>query len=180
VRRVVSGTLMSVNGVIGNPHEWASEYFDDEAAADSLAQLRRSAAMLMGRKTYEIFSRLWPASSGDYADAVNNIPKYVFSSTLTSADWTNSTVVRDEPAAFVKQLKAECDGDLVLYGHGPLGRTLLEHGLIDELKVFVNPRFVGAGTLMFSAGESTPLAHVATETRSTGAVVITYRPEGVS
>lgn len=176
MRRAVSSALMSINGVIGNPHEWAGEYFDDAAAAAALEQLRRSHAMLMGRNTYEIFSRFWPGGTGDYSDAVNSIRKYVFSSTLPSADWTNSTIVREDVAAFVKQLKEAGDDDVVLYGHGPVGRTLLEHGLLDELTVAIHPRFVATGTLMFGGGEISRLDHVATETRSTGVVVITYRP----
>src|SRR6266540_2626031 len=94
MRRIVESTLLSLNGVIGDPHLWASERFDDEARAGALAQLRASDAMLMGRHTYEIFAALWPGQTGDYPDAINGIRKYVFSSTLEQADWDNSTIVR--------------------------------------------------------------------------------------
>jgi dihydrofolate reductase len=176
MRRVVSSTLMSLNGVIGNPHEWVGEYFDDTAAAEALAQLRRSHAMLMGRTTYEIFSRFWPQGTGEYAETVNAIRKYVYSSTLEDARWTNTTVVRDRVADHVARLKAEGDDDLVLYGHGPIGRTLLEHGLLDELKVAIHPVFVGTGTLMFGEGETSSLRHRRTATRANGVVVATYSP----
>lgn len=177
MRRVISGTLMSIDGVIGNPHEWASEYFDESAAAEALAQLQRSHAMLMGRTTYEIFSRLWPSRAGAYVDAVNGIRKYVFSSTLASADWNNATIVRGDVAEAVARLKAEGDDDLVLYGFGPLGQALLEHGLLDELRVWVHPRFVGTGTLMHRPGATSRLEHVATRPLPTGVVELTYRPD---
>jgi dihydrofolate reductase len=177
MRRLISSTLMSLNGVVGNPHEWAKE-FDATSAAAAQGQLERSHAMLMGRRTYEVFSKLWPATPGEYANAINNMRKYVFSSTLESADWTNATVVKDDVATTVAKLKAEGDDDLVIYGHGRLGRALLEHGLIDQFNVMVFPRFVPSGTLMFHEGEAASLEHVHTTTLPTGVVVLAYRPRG--
>jgi dihydrofolate reductase len=175
MRKLVTSFLMTINGVIGNPHEWAAE-FDKNAAESALAQLRRSDAMLMGRRTYQIFSELWPGSSGDYPDAINAIKKYVFSNTLEAAGWNNVTIVTGDPAQEVARLKREGDGDLVLYGHGMLGRTLLEHGLVDELKAWIFPRFVGSGTLIFSEGENALMEHVDTATLASGVAVLTYRP----
>jgi dihydrofolate reductase len=167
---------MSLNGVIGNPQEWASEYFDDTAAAESLATLNSSHAMLMGRRTYEVFAEFWPQGTGEYAEKVNAMPKYVYSSTLASADWTNTTLVRDDVVEHVRALKEDAEDDLVVYGHGQLGHTLLEHGLLDELTVSIHPRLVGAGTLMFRDGASSRLDLLATRTRETGVVVATYAP----
>lgn len=174
--RVISATLMSLNGVIGNPQEWASEYFDDAAAAESLATLNTCRAMLMGRGTYEVFAGFWPQGTGEYAEKVNAIPKYVYSSTLESIGWTNTTLVRDDVLEHVRALKEEGDGDLVVYGHGRLGHTLLQHRLLDELTVSIHPRLVGAGTLMFRDGASSRLDLVTTRTRKTGVVVATYAP----
>src|ERR671931_2423013 len=95
MRKLVTSFLMTINGVIGNPHEWAAE-FDKEAAERALDQLRKSHAMLMGRRTYEIFSELWPRSTGDYAETINAIKKYVFSNTLDEARWNNVTIVRGD------------------------------------------------------------------------------------
>jgi dihydrofolate reductase len=94
---------MTINGVIGNPHEWAAE-FDKDAAEIALSQLRRSHALLMGRRTYEIFSELWPGSTGAYSDAINAIKKYVFSNTLDEAGWNNVTLVKGKPAQESKDL----------------------------------------------------------------------------
>ena len=176
MRRLLTSFLMTINGVIGNPQEWAAE-FDRDAAERALDQLRKSDAMLMGRRTYEIFSQLWPASTGEYPDAINAIKKYVFSNTLDEAGWNNVTIVKGDPAQEVARIKREGDGDLVLYGHGMLGRTLLEHGLVDELKVWVFPKFVGKGSLIFSEGEHALLEHVDTSTLASGVAVLTYRPK---
>ncbi|HYZ77817.1 MAG TPA: dihydrofolate reductase family protein [Gaiellaceae bacterium] len=176
MRKLVTSFLMTINGVIGNPHEWAAE-FDKEAAEVALDQLRKSHAMLMGRRTYEIFSELWPGSTGEYPHAINAIKKYVFSNTLDEAGWNNVTIVNGDPAQEVAKLKQEREGDLVLYGHGMLGRTLLQHGLVDEMKVWVFPRFVGGGTLIFSEGENALMEHVDTAILANGIAVLTYRPK---
>lgn len=175
MRKLINGTLVSLNGVIGNPHEWASE-FDEASAAKSQQQVERSHAMLMGRGTYDVFSKLWPSRSGPYADAINALQKYVFSSTLESADWTNSTIIRADAAEAVAKLKQDGDDDLIIWGHGLLGRTLLDQGLIDEFNVWIFPRFVPSGTLMFQEGEAALLEHVDTQTLPTAVVVATYRP----
>jgi dihydrofolate reductase len=150
MRKVIESTLVSLDGVIGDPQVWANEYFDEEAVATALEQLRLSDAMLMGRNTYEMFAAAWPASTGDYADRMNEITKYVFSTTLEEATWTNATIVRGDAAVAVRELKKQGSGDLVIYGHGPLGQALLDHGLLDELRLWIHPLFVGRGTFLFS------------------------------
>lgn len=176
MRKIIESTLVSLDGVIGDPHVWAGEYFDDEARIRSLQQLDLSDGMLMGRRTYEIFSGLWPHASGEYADRLNSMPKYVFSSTLERADWANTTIVRGDVAAQAAELKRAEGRDLVIYGHGRLGRTLLEHGLLDEINLLVHPLIVGHGTLLFDDGEPHRLEHVATRTLDTGVVALAYRP----
>ncbi|MCO1578058.1 dihydrofolate reductase family protein [Crossiella sp. SN42] len=176
MRKLVVGCLVSVDGVHGEPRSWVSEYFDDEAAAKSLAALARADAMLMGRNTYEYFAPAWPQASGPYAERVNSIRKYVFSSTLASVEWRNSTLVAGDPVAAVRELKAGGDGDLVIYGYGRLARTLLAHGLVEELRVDVNPVMVGAGTPLFQPGERRPLALASIERRGPGVVTLVYVP----
>jgi dihydrofolate reductase len=107
---------------------------------------------------------------------MNSIRKYVFSSTLETADWTNSKVIRGEVAAAVRELKDQDGQDLVMYGHGPLGQALLEHHLLDELRVWVHPVLVGRGTLLFREGANATLRLVATDTLATGVAVLTYQP----
>jgi dihydrofolate reductase len=176
MRNIIESTLVSIDGVIGEPHLWAREYFGDEAREDALKQLLASDAMLMGKRTYEIFAKLWPAQNGPYAERINRMRKYVFSSTLASADWSNTTIVRGDVAAEVRKLKEQEGQDLVMYGHGPLGQALLEHRLLDELRFAIHPVFVGRGTPLLRDGETTPLQLVRTKTFGNGVVVLSYRP----
>jgi dihydrofolate reductase len=177
MRKVIESTLVSLDGVIGDPMVWANEYFDEEAVATSLAQLRVSDAMLMGRTTHELFAAAWPSATGDYAEAMNAITKYVFSGTLAEATWTNTTIVGGDVPTAVRELKQHGDGDLVLYGHGPLGQALLEDGLLDELRLWIHPLFVGHGNRLSRPDVTARLRLVGTETRANGVVVVTYELE---
>ena len=107
---------------------------------------------MMGRGTYEIFSRQWPAASGEYADFLNAMPKYVFSSTLTEARWSNTQVVPGDVVEAVADLKRAPGADLMVYGHGRFGQTLIDAGLVDELTLTVVPVFVDDGVPMYRPG----------------------------
>jgi dihydrofolate reductase len=102
--------------------------------------------------------------------------KYVFSSTLKKADWSNSSILEGDVAAEVAKLKAQVGKDLVIYGHGLLGQTLLKHQLLDELKLWIHPCFVGRGKLLFREGEKANLKLVAQKTLATGVIVASYQP----
>ena len=119
---------------------------------------------------------MWPASTGPYADRMNSIRKYVFSSTFEAAEWSNSFIISGDVPAAVGELKQQDGQDLVMYGHGPLGQTLLEHHLLDELRLWVHPVLVGRGSTLFREGANATLELVATETLETGVVILTYRP----
>src|SRR5262249_36050223 len=148
-RKIVESTLLSLDGVFGDPHVWATEYFDQEAEAYALALLASAEAMLMGRRTYEFFAAAFPHQTGAYGSRINSIPKYVFSNTLMKADWRNSTIIRGDVVTETAKLKRQDGGDVVIYGHGLLGQTLLEGGLLDELKLWIHPVLVGRGQLLF-------------------------------
>jgi dihydrofolate reductase len=141
VRRLRQSALISINGVGSTPLTWAGAHFGPGSAEHSLQVLGECDVFLMGRRTYEIFVQQWPGASGEYAEALNAIPKYVFSSKLESAAWSNTTVVRGDVAAAVAALKSRPGRDLLMYGHGRLGQALLEAGLIDELTLNVVPVF---------------------------------------
>jgi len=169
MRKLIVGSLLSVNGVRDKPQSWAGPHFDDTAAEKSLAQLEHTDAMLMGRGTYEYFAASWPNATGPYADRVNAIRKYVFSSTLRETTWTNSTLIHDDAVAAVTKLKQEGGGDLVIYGHGKLAQSLLEAGLVDELQVSLHPAVA-------DAGGPRSLDLTALERRPNGVVVLSYVP----
>jgi len=175
MRKIIESTLVSVDGVIGDPHLWATDYFDSEAEKHALELLLESDAMLMGRRTYEFFATAFPHRTGAYGDRVNAIRKYVFSSTLRNADWSNSSIVKGDVAAEAAKLKQQDGMDLVIYGHGLLGETLLKHHLLDELNLWIHPVVVGRGKLLFREGGKTNLKLVRQKSLGTGIVVVTYQ-----
>ena len=177
-RRLVQSVLVSLNGVISEPLAWAGPYFGPGSAAYSLAALERSDALLMGRRTYEIFSRQWPAATGPYADRLNRMPKYVFSSTLVEAEWNNTSVIAGEVVAGVRKLKEGGGNDLMVYGHGRFGQTLVDAGLVDELNLTIVPVFVSSGTPLFrDEGQSRQWELVAAGPgKDPGLAGLSYRP----
>ena len=176
MRKVIESTLVSLDGVIGDPMIWVNEYFGKQAQDVALAQLLVSDALLMGRHTYEMFAASSDAGTSAYSERMKSIRKYVFSSTLERADWNNSVIIRGDVADAVSRLKQEDGQDLVFYGHGPLGQTLLEHHLLDELRLWMHPLLVGSGTLLFRQGEVATLNLVETKTLEKGVVILTYQP----
>jgi dihydrofolate reductase len=174
MRKIIESTLVSIDGVFGDPHVWATSYFDQEAERYALELLSAADAMLMGRRTYEFFAAAFPHQMGEYGARINAIRKYVFSNTLRTADWNNSSITKGDVVAEAIRLKQQEGKDLVLYGHGLLGRTLLKRGLIDELKLWIHPLFVGRGEHLFREGEEAKLDLLRTKILGTGVVVATY------
>ena len=178
MRKIIESTLVSADGVVGSPPLWAMDYRDEAVTTDALERLSGSDAMLMGRGTYELFAATWPGQTGDFAQRVNTIRKYVFSSTLARAGWTNSTIIRGDVLAQVTKLKEQDGKDLALFGHGRLAQTLLENGLIDQLRLSIHPVLAGPGLPQFSNGHKTPLRLVSAKTFTTGVVVLAYQTAG--
>ena len=174
MRKLIVSSLVSLDGVYGDPQSWAGDYFDEQAATESLAVLLESDAMLMGRNTYEYFAPAWSSPSGAYLERMNEMRKYVFSSTLTTAGWNNTAIISGDPVAAVRELKEQGNGHLMIYGYGQLAQTLLEHGLVDELDFAVNPVVLGSGTTLFRPGKRTNLRLVSITQRRNGVVILSY------
>jgi dihydrofolate reductase len=102
------------------------------------------------------------------------MPKYVFSSTLTTADWNNTTIITGDPVAAVRELREQGDGHLMIYGYGQLAQTLLEHGLVDKLNFVVNPVMAGSGTPLFRPGKRTDLRLLSVSERRDGVITLSY------
>ena len=132
MRKIINSAFVSLDGVTEDPSSWA--IFDPDSGQEAAHDLQALGGMLMGRGTYEYFADAMPKQTGPYADAINAIRKYVFSSTLETADWNNSTIIRDGIVTAVTDLKQQDGGDLMIYGHGRLSKTLLEHHLVDETR----------------------------------------------
>jgi dihydrofolate reductase len=176
MRKIINSAFVSLDGVTADPASWASGYFDREAAQEAAQALQTHDGMLMGRGTYEYFADDMPKQTGPYADAINAINKYVFSSTLENADWNNSTIIRGDVVAAVNELKQQDGGDLIMYGHGRLSQTLLEHQLVDELRISVYPLLLGQPRAAGRNGQTLRLTLVGTTAYPSGVVALTYQP----
>ena len=174
MRKLIVSSLVSLDGIHGDPQSWVGDYFDEQAVQESLATLLDSDAMLMGRNTYEYFAPAWSSPQGPYLERINAMRKYVFSSTLTTADWNNTTIIADDPVAAVRELKEQGDRYLVIYGYGQLAQTLLEHGLVDQLNFIINPVMAGSGTTLFRPGKRTDLRLTSVTERRNGVVIVSY------
>src|SRR6266581_6389808 len=121
----------------------------DEGDKFKLDEAFASDALLLGRVTYEGFAAAWPSMEGEFADKFNSMPKYVVSSTLQEAKWNNSTVLRGDVVENVSQLRQGPGGDIVVHGSAQLVQTLIEHDLVDELRLMVFPVILGTGKRLF-------------------------------
>ena len=156
--RIIVTEFISVDGVVEDPGGsedsryggWAFEFSrGEEGDQFKLDETLESEAQLLGRVTYEGFAEAWPPRDGEFADKFNSMPKYVVSSTLKNPEWTNSTVLDGDMAESVAKLKDEVDGDIVVHGSVQLVQGLIEHGLVDELRLMVFPVVLGGGKRLF-------------------------------
>jgi dihydrofolate reductase len=154
--------------------------FDGGPESDrfQLEQAQNAGALLLGRVTYEAMHAFWPTTEGEFADRLNQLPKYVVSSTLTDLPW-NATVLGDDWRGVVARLRKELDGDVLVYGSRRLARALIGMGLVDELRLLVYPVVLGAGDRLFGQTEDKiPLRLVESRPLEGGLVGMTYAPAG--
>jgi dihydrofolate reductase len=186
--RIVVTEFISLDGVIEDPG--GSEDFrhggwtfkidrGEDGNKFKLDETMATEALLLGRITYEGFAAAWPARDGEFADKFNNMPKYVVSSTLKDPSWNNSTVIdgRDIVSG-VRKLREKPGGDIVVHGSGMLVQALLEHDLVDELRLMVFPVVLGAGKRLF--GETTDkksLRLTDSKVVGDGVAILTYKAE---
>jgi len=147
------------------------EAWNEVALADALG----AQAWLMGRASYEFFGNRWRPRSGELADRLNTMPKYVVSSTLVGPEWDNTTVLSGDVVQEVSRLKHELDGEIVVPASYQLGRALIEHDLVDELRLVVFPVVLGAGERLFDeTSDKHPMRLVDAKTIGDGLVFLTY------
>jgi dihydrofolate reductase len=156
--RIIVTEFISLDGVVEDPGGsenfkhggWSFEFNrGEEGDQFKLDETLNTEALLLGRVTYEGFADAWPSRDGEFADKFNTMPKYVVSSTLKDPEWTNSTVLEGDVAESAKKLKDEVDGDIVVHGSVQLVQGLIEHGLVDELRLMVFPVVLGSGKRLF-------------------------------
>ena len=195
MRTLVVGTFLTMDGVMqapGGPNEdlddgfqhggWLVPFFDEKFGAIMTEWTKRADAFLLGRKTYEIFAGSWPTSTDpkdEIATALNTRPKFVASRTLERVEWNNSVLLKGEVAAEVAKLKAQGSGEIQVHGSGNLLQTLLEHDLVDTLRIWQFPVVLGTGKRLFGAG-AVPRSFrlVDTQLNTTGAVLNVYERVG--
>jgi dihydrofolate reductase len=183
--RIVVTEFVSLDGVMEDPGGaedfkyggWTFEIArGDEGDKFKLDETLASDALLLGRVTYEGFAAAWPSREGEFAEMFNNMPKYVVSSTLDDPDWNNSTVLEGDVPDAVAKLKQEHDGDIVVHGSAQLAQTLLEHDLVDELRLMVFPVILGDGKRLFGAtSDKKRLQLVDSKTVGDGVAILTYK-----
>jgi dihydrofolate reductase len=184
--RIVVTEFVSLDGVMEDPGGsedfkyggWSFEFArGDEGDKFKLDETLDTEALLLGRVTYEGFAAAWPSREGEFADKFNNMPKYVVSSTLTDPEWNNSTVIAGDVPAQVAKLKDEVDGNLVVHGSARLVHTLLEHDLVDELRLMVFPVVLGSGKRIFGeTSDKKPLRLTDSKAVGDGVEILIYEP----
>jgi dihydrofolate reductase len=186
--RIVVTEFVSLDGVVEAPgggegyrHDGWSFEFDrgDEGNRFKLDETMGSEALLLGRKTYEGFAAAWPSRDGEFADKFNSMPKYVVSSTLETPVWNNTTVLDGDLVEEVARVRDAHEGDVVVHGSPQLVQGLLEHDLVDELRLMVFPVVLGTGKRLFGeTSDKKPLRLVRSQTVGDGVSILVFeRPE---
>jgi dihydrofolate reductase len=188
--KIVVTEFISLDGVIeapggGEDYERAGWSFEIDRGPEGdkfkLDELIEAEAQLLGRVTYEGFAAAWPTIEDEagFAEKMNSMPKYVVSSTLGEASWSNSTVLRGDVVEEVAKLKREVEGVILVAGSARLVQALIEHDLIDELRLMVFPVLLGSGKRLFGeVSEKKPLRLVGSRTLGDGIALLTYEPAG--
>ena len=186
--RIVVTEYVSLDGVIEAPgggedykHQgWTFEIErGEEGDKFKLDETLEAEAQLLGRVTYEGFAAAWPTMTDDvgFAEKFNSMPKYVFSSTLEKAEWNNSTILSGEFAEEIGELKQQLDGVILVAGSAQLVQGLVEHDLVDEIRLMVFPVLLGSGKRLFAEyPDKKPLRLVDSKTVGAGVAVLTYEP----
>ena len=181
MRKVIASELVSLDGVMEKPEEWAFSYSNDEMEEANASGMAASDAMLLGRVTYKEFASYWPyQNSADqpFTDYLNNTPKFVVSTTLEEPlEWQNSTLIKGNVAEEVAKLKRQPGKDIGIVGSATLVRSLLADDLLDELRLMVHPIVLGGGKRLFEdGGDQKALELVDAKTFGTGVLYLTYQP----
>ncbi len=188
-------TFMTLDGVMqapGGPDEdrdggfehggWSFPYFSEDMGELINDAFGKAEAILLGRRTYEIFAASWPNfpdKDDPVASRLNTLPKYVVSTTLENADWEPTTIIRGDVPAEVLALKDRYEGEIQVHGSAGLAQTLHSHGLIDEYRVFIEPVVLGTGKRLFEPGATpTALRMVETKAMGKGTLLAIYQRAG--
>jgi dihydrofolate reductase len=186
--KIVITTNASLDGVVQDPDGeegfklggWFGQFGGkdlEQWAEVETDEALRAEALLLGRRSEEWFATRWASRTGEWADRLNSMPKYVVSSTLTEPRWRNSTVLKGDVVDEVSKLKQAIAGEILVYASYQLERALIEHDLVDELRLVVFPVVLGAGERLFGpTGDKKPMRLVSAQTIGDGLAFLTYQP----
>jgi len=184
--KIIISENISLDGVVQDPTGeegfrlggWFGQFGGkdiEEWAKVALDEALRAEALLLGRRSDEWFAARWASRDGEWADRLNSLPKYVVSSTLDQPKWANSTVLKGDVVTEVSKLRQELDGDIVVYGSTRLVHTLMEHDLVDELRLTVYPVVLGSGERLFGeTSDKIPMRLISTQTVGDSLALLTY------
>jgi dihydrofolate reductase len=177
MRKIIVSAEVSLDGIMDDPLFWEQVfgYHSDDVKAYLDDLLFTPDALLMGRITYEGFAEVWPTTEGKAAERINSMPKFVASRTMQEPLAWNATLIQGDIAKEITTLKQQPGKSLLQYGAGELTRTMLEHGLVDELRLLVYPFIVGSGERVFASIPKTTLQLLNTKTFSSGALALIYQ-----
>ncbi len=180
MRPVILQMGVSLDGFVHGAkgyEDWGLPPEDDNVVAWKVASLREAGKHIMGRRTYESMQKVWPSSTGAYADVMNEIPKVVFSKTLTRAGWAESRIASGDLAEDIHELKREAGAVILAQGGPTFVEALIRDGLIDEYRLVIHPVAVGHGTALFGAlTEPRRLDLIEARAFPSGTVIYVYRP----
>lgn len=182
MRKLILLVETSLDGVQESHENFIFDYLDDEAIAEHHTRVHEQAqAWIMGRHTYEGMASYWPTAEVPEASALNAMPKYVASRTLTEPlEWQNSYLLGPDPVVRVEQLKREGNGVIMQYGLGEFTKSLLDSGLIDELRFLVFPVVQASGARWFDALDTRKFQLIESKAYRKGPVALHYRPVPVA
>jgi dihydrofolate reductase len=177
MRKIIVTEFLSLDGVMEAPHLWSFPYWNDEIERFKHDELFASDAQLLGRVTYQGFATAWLSRTGDYADRLNNLPKYVVSTTLETVEWHNSHLIKENITEEVIRLKQQPGQNILVHGSRTLVQTLMQDQLIDEYNLLVYPLILGSGMRLLNEGDSASLKLVEARPFSSGVVLLRYQTD---
>jgi dihydrofolate reductase len=167
---------MSLDGIMEDP-AWTAPYWNDDINKFKSDEDFTSDALLLGRVTYQEFAAVWPESADEGADRMNNLPKYVVSTTLDKVEWNNSRLIKDNIVEELTKLKQQDGQDILVYGSATLVQTLIQHDLVDRYRLLVYPVVVGKGKRLFQEGTTATLKLLESQSFSSGVAALVYEPD---
>jgi dihydrofolate reductase len=181
MRKLIASEWMSLDGVFDadTMEQWFHPYQSPDTQGYIQANVQDFDDVLVGRVTYEMLAGYWPQQRNNesgIADKLNAMPKHVVSTTLRKAEWSNSTIIRDNVVDAVTRLKAQPGRDIILFGSAALAQTLMRAGLIDEYRFLVHPVMAGHGKRFFRDGMESTLKLVESQTLAQGVLLLRYQP----